>query len=342
MQKNSKTCLGCGAVLQNIDIEKEGYVKSLDQPFCMHCFKLMHYGKGDIHFHPDKLPTFKKDALIVLVSSVLYLDTILTSEVKRLAEDYHVVHLINQIDLLPDSTHRNYLLGKIQKQFNRFRVAYDEIILMSALNKFDIENLKNYLLDSKYKEVYFIGLQNSGKTTIFKALTGNKEALALKKAALTQTILSGELEGIKIYDTPGLYQEGYLHEFFPYEVYKDLLPSNQFKPKNGKLEKGDAILIDGLAAVSILKGSTTSVFYGSESIKLHPTKAEKVADLLQNKQVVNVNFDEYKSSEFALKEDVKYQITFADFGFMILTGPVTIKIDTHPNLHITVIEASIR
>src|SRR5690606_6187759 len=100
--------------------------------------------------------------------------------------------------------------------------------------------------------------------------------------------------------------------------------------------------IDGLAAVSIIKGETTSVFYGSDAIKLHPTKAEKVYDLLSNKQVVNVNFDQYKSFEYALKEDIKYQITFADFGFMILTGPVTIKIDTHPKLHMAVIEAFIR
>ncbi|MBN3490587.1 50S ribosome-binding GTPase [Acholeplasma equirhinis] len=340
--QNDRTCLGCGASLQTENPNELGYVKTLEQPFCSHCFKLMHYGKGDTHFHPDRLPEFKKNALIVIVSSVLYLDTLLTSEVKRLADEYHVVHLINQIDLLPASTDKNFLLGKIQKQFNQFRVSYDEIILMSALNKLDINNLKNYLRVTNYKEVYFIGLQNSGKTTIFKALTGNKEALAIKKAALTQRILSGKFDDMMIYDTPGLYQSGYLHEFFPYETYKDLLPSKQFKPKNGMLEKNDAILIDGLVGLSILKGETKSVFYGSDAIKLHPTKADKVESILNNELVTNVRFDQYVMKEYALKEDRKYQITFADFGFMILTGPVTIRLFTHPKLHISVLEGFIK
>ncbi len=342
MQKNINSCIGCGASLQTNNENLAGYVKSTEQPFCMNCFRLMHYGKAEHHFHPDSLPNFHKNALIVVVSSVLYLDTLLTSSVKRLGETYKIVYLINQIDLLPDATSKNFLLGKIQKRFKEFRVSFEDIVLMSAKNKYDIDNLKNYLRTSKYNDVYLIGLQNSGKTTIFKALTGNKDALAMPKAALTQTILSDQFDGINLFDTPGLYQSGYLHEFFDYEQYKDLLPSAQFKPRNGILKKDDALAIAGLVGIVVLKGETTSVLYASDYIKHHVTNSEKVLSILSDGKVFDLSFDTYGFKDYALKEDAKYQLTLADFGILHLTGPVTIRVYAHPKLHLSLLETFFR
>lgn len=342
MQRNTNKCIGCGANIQTQDPLKVGYAKSTEQVFCQNCFRLMNYGKAEGHFHPDELPTFKKDSLIIVVSSVLYLDTLLTSPVKRLNEDYKVVYLINQIDLLPESTSKSILLGNIQKRFREFRVSFDEIVLMSAVNPYDIDELKNYILDSRYKDVYLIGLQNSGKTTIFKELTGNTEAIAMPKAALTQTILSGKLADKNIYDTPGLYQSGYLHEFLPYEVYKEILPTSRFKPRNGVLETNDAILIEGIMGLIVLKGNVRSVLYVKDNVKHHLTKGDKALSILEKNQVFPIKFEQYGMKDYVLKDDKKYQITLADFGILQVTGPATVRVIAHPKLHISLTEGFFR
>ena len=35
-----KKCLGCGVLLQTIDINKEGYVDNIEKEVCERCFKL--------------------------------------------------------------------------------------------------------------------------------------------------------------------------------------------------------------------------------------------------------------------------------------------------------------
>lgn len=342
MPSNTTNCVGCGVKLQENHPNQLGYVPKLDNLFCQQCYQLMHYGKAQGHSHPDDLPVFPKKSLIIVVASVLYLDSMLNSEVKRLGDNYQVVYVINQIDLLPDATSKNYLLGKIQKSFRINRVSYKDIVLMSAINLFDIEQLKNYLKQWNLPNIYLIGLQNSGKTTIFKALTGNESALNLPKAALTQTMLHGQFENFNVYDTPGLYQSGYLHEFFDYEDYKMMLPLKQFKPRNGILNTNQSLIIGGLVTLDVIKGQTKSVLYVGEQVKHHITKTKNVENILKNKQVFPLTFDTLQSKDYKLTESKKYQFTLADFGILHVTGPVTVRLTTHPNLHVTLTEGFFR
>ncbi len=339
MPLNTTNCMGCGVKLQHEDPNLPGYVLNNEQIFCKSCYQLMHYGKAEGHTHPDQLPNFGKDALIVVVASLLYLDSMLNSEVKRLGDHYKVVYLINQIDLLPDATSKNYLLGKVQKNFRENRVSYSDIVLMSALNPFDIDQLKVYLKSYKLPNIYLIGLQNSGKTTIFKALTGNKEAINLPKAALTQSMLHGVFDGLNIYDTPGLYQSGYLHEFFEYKAYKTLLPQKQFNPRNGTLKVGQTLMIGGLVNVTVIKGDTKSALYVADMVKHHVTNSDHVEKILETDNLFKLKFDQYVSRDYKLLEPKKYQFTLADFGILHILGPATIQISTHPKLHITLAES---
>lgn len=338
MQTKINSCLGCGAILQVNMPDKPGFVKDLNQPFCMDCFKLMHYGQSESHHHPDDLPTFNHNSLILVVVSIMYIDTIFKLSLATRGEKYHITYLINQVDLLPPHTNLDLLLEKTIKKAKSFGINYEDIVLMSAKNPHDIEHLKAYIKIRRFKDVYLIGLQNSGKTTIFKALTGNQKALAMRKAALTQHVLNDEFEGHMIYDTPGLYQKGFLHEFFDYEIYKDMLPQKVFKPRNGKLNLGDALLIEGIVGVAVIKGQTTSVFYGSDRIKLHLTNERKALEQLQNKNLFEHSMSNYIKTDVSLKDSVKYQLTLADFGLLHISGPVTIRIFHHPEFYYSISE----
>lgn len=342
MSKNITNCLGCGALLQNKNVDESGYVLSLDHLFCMNCFRLMNYGDADYHFHPDKLPDFSKNDLIIVVTSIMYVDVMLNSTIKKLGDDYQVVYLINQIDLLPDHTNLNKVIENIKKAFKEFKVSYQEIILMSALNHYDILEFKNYLNTFKSKNIYLIGLQNSGKTTIYKALTGDSKALNLPKAALTQKVLKESFNDKMIFDTPGLYEKGFLHEFFSYKEYQKFLPITKFYPKGGTLNKDDAIIIGGLFIVNIIKGKTKWLLYANKNVRYHLTKKDKISNFLSPNQVFDLSFDLYQERDIKLERKETYQIRIADFAILHLQGDITIKIYTSPKLNYNIIKSLFR
>ncbi len=332
-------CQGCGTLLQTEDPLKVGYVLSLEHEYCQSCYRLMHYGEAKIHFHPEDLPSLEKDSLIVMVSSVLHLDMLFSYPVYRYQSEAQFVYLINQIDLLPDSTNLDRLVERLTQKANSMNVPFQDIILMSAKNRFDIENLRKYLERYHQKSIYLLGVQNSGKTTIYKALTNQHKALAFKKAGLTQEALSAPFKDKMIYDMPGLYQEGYLHQILDYEVYKHLIPDKMMKPKVYQLQDQQALIIEGLIAITFTGEHINPVIYGDNNLQVHKTNALKVKDLLENKEQHFRIFAETYEQKLLKIPNKKIQITFADMGFMHVTGPLNLKIIYPKGMHLSMTEA---
>lgn len=332
-------CQGCGAILQTDDDTKVGYALSLEHEYCQSCYRLMHYGEANIHFHPEDLPNLESDSLIVMVSSVLHLDMLFSYPVYRYQPEAHFVYVINQIDLLPNSTNLDKLVEKLTQRARSMNIPFQDIILMSAKNTFDIENLKKYLASYKHKNIYLLGVQNSGKTTLYKALTHQTKALAYKKAGLTQEALSAPFGDQIIYDMPGLYQEGYLHQLLPYEVYKHLIPENEIKPRIYQLKDQQTLILEGLISISFTGKDMNAVFYGHHNLKIHKTNASRVKDLLLNKEKhFDVYVDEYEEKALRIPKG-KMQITFADMGFLHVVGPMHLKIIYPKGMHLSMTEA---
>lgn len=331
-------CKGCGAKLQVTDPKFMGYALSLENDFCQSCFRLKNYGESHDHFHPEDLPILEKDALIVMVSSILNLDMLFEYPVYRYQSEGTFVYLINQMDLLPKQTNTDLLLENVIKKAKDLRVPYLDIIMMSAKNLSDIENLKSYLSEFKQQHIYLIGVQNSGKTTIFKALTDNKDALAFKKAGLTQEPLYHKMDHQVLWDMPGLFQKGYIHEFLPYDTYKKIIPDKELKPKIYQMKKDQTLIIEGLVSVSVSK-PTSLVLYLDSKIQIHKTNITRVKELFNEKEKhFSIVVDDYEKKVFRVSEG-KQQITLADFGFIHLDGPNTIELYQPKGLHITLTEA---
>lgn len=331
-------CKGCGAKLQVTDPKFMGYALSLENDFCQSCFRLKNYGESHDHFHPEDLPILEKDALIVMVSSILNLDMLFEYPVYRYQSEGTFVYLINQMDLLPKQTNTDILLENAIKKAKDLRVPYLDIIMMSAKNLSDIENLKSYLSEFKQQHIYLIGVQNSGKTTIFKALTDNKDALAFKKAGLTQEPLYHKMDHQVLWDMPGLFQKGYIHEFLPYDTYKKIIPDKELKPKIYQMKKDQTLIIEGLVSVSVSK-PTSLVLYLDSKIQIHKTNITRVKELFNEKEKhFSIVVDDYEKKVFRVSEG-KQQITLADFGFIHLDGPNTIELYQPKGLHITLTEA---
>ena len=334
-------CLGCGTLLQTNAPTQRGYVENENQIYCKSCFQLKNYGIATEHFHPNDLPELKRDSLIVMVSSIMHLDMLFSYRVDRYYPDAKYVYIINQLDLLPKSTNLDHLLNEIENKARLLKIPYENIVFMSAIKKYDLEQLKAYLETFKQKNIYLLGVQNSGKTTIFKGITNNSTALNIKKAALTQEALKEEMNGKTIWDMPGLYQEGYLHQLLEYKDYKNLLPDKTIKPTIYQVQEGNTVMIEGLISVSLLKGNkNTFVFYFKDQINFHRTTIAKVDDLLRRKQELFKYYTEtYETKTFKLDKNIKYQITFADMGILHVNGPATLEIKHAQGLHVTLMEA---
>lgn len=337
----SKTirCQGCGATLQTEHEEKVGYARSLDLTYCQSCYRLMHYGESITHFHPEDLPSLPENSIILMVSSVLHLDMLFSYPVYRYQSDAKYVYIINQLDLLPRSTNRDLLIDQITLKAKKSSIPYIDIILMSSKNKDDINHLKEYLYAHKNPNIYLLGVQNSGKTTIFKALTNDDKALAFKKAGLTQEALSRPFGKKMIYDMPGLYQEGYLHQMLPYNVYKRLIPDHEINPKIYQMKDNQTIFIEGLVSLTFVGSDTNAVFYLDDQVIMHKTNPSRIKDLLENKEKNFKVFAEvYEERSFKIPLG-KYQITFADMGFVHVNGPLTVKMTVPKGMHISLSEA---
>jgi 30S ribosome assembly GTPase len=337
----SKTirCQGCGAMLQTENEEKVGYAKSLDLTYCQSCYRLMHYGESITHFHPEDLPSLPENSIILMVSSILHLDMLFSYPVYRYQPEAKYVYIINQLDLLPRSTNLDLLIDQITLKAKKSSIPYLDIILMSSKNKDDINHLKEYLYAHKNPNVYLLGVQNSGKTTIFKALTNDDKALAFKKAGLTQEALSRPFGKKTVYDMPGLYQEGYLHQMLPYNVYKRLIPDHEIKPKIYQMKDNQTVFIEGLVALTFVGSDTNAVFYLDDQVVMHKTNPSRIKDLLENKEKnFKVYVETYEEKSFKIPLG-KYQITFADMGFVHLNGPLTVKMTVPKGMHISLSEA---
>jgi 30S ribosome assembly GTPase len=332
-------CLGCGISIQHDHPTHSGYQQKVGQVYCQACFQLLHYGKVSEHLHPKDLPNLNPNALMVMVSSVLHLDLLFSYPIHRYQPDASYIYIINQLDLLPQSTNLQHLLEKITAKAKNEKIPYIDIVLMSAKNPYDIDHLKTYLTSFKHKDIYLLGVQNSGKTTIFKALTHHKEALAFKKAGLTQEPLFAPFGDQMLYDMPGLYQKGYVHNFLSYDVYKDLIPDQNIHAKIYPIKNGQTLFIEGLIAVTYEGEPNSLVFYLSRFVKFHKTNAKKIPQLLEDKEnQFKIFAQTYEEKKFKVK-DGKFQLTFADLGMMHVTGPCHMTVTFPKGMHLSLTEA---
>lgn len=331
--QNQNKCLGCGALKQNTDENKVGYVKDLNSSYCFDCFSLKNYGKSKNHFHPDKYLEIKDHSLVLIIQSVMQIDLLFTQPIERIQPNAKYVYILNQVDLLPRDTNLDYLHEKIEKLAKKNKVKFFDIIFMSAINPSDTTNLKRYLMEQKQKDIYLFGYQNSGKSTIFKSLTNNKDVLNLNKAGLTQEIIKSNFLDKTIYDMPGNYISGNLSEIFDYEEYRKLLPSKTIKPKVYQLKENQKLVINDYIEITS-SNDVNLVFYINEFSKIMKYNLANLNNYL------NLEY-EYTNKTFKVGQE-KMHITIADLMFIQVSGNTNLTVKLPKKLRLTISESLLK
>lgn len=332
MLKN-KVCLGCGAIKQTTNINDSGYVKDLNHDYCLECFQLKNYGKSNGHIHPTHYDEIKPNSLILVIQSIMQLDLLFSLPIARIQPNAKYLYVINQIDLLPPETNLDKLYDNVYRLARKNHVKLADIIFMSAINQTDIDNLKDYLLSFKNKDIYLFGFQNSGKTTILKGLTKNTTALNINKAGLTQNIITDAFEDKIIHDMPGTYVKGYLADYFDYEEYKKLLPSSTIYPKVYTITNKQKLVINEFVEIKILgKEKSTLIFYFNQFNKFKRINLENKSNYL---------LDKFTYQTKSYKVSKKSTLNIADLGFVVINDNVNIEIKYPKNMHISIMESII-
>lgn len=275
-----KKCNGCGALLQDANYSKEGYIRNIDNDLCERCFRIKNYGdykvieKNNVDFINILKNINNTNDLVVLVIDIFGMNKDITEITKYLTND--ILLVFTKRDILPLSLSDEKLLDYADK----LDIKYVDKLIVSSNKNYEFDNLiKKIRTYQKTKNVYIVGYTNAGKSTMINKLIYNYSDL---KADVTTSILpSTTLDTIKIelddslvlIDTPGILDDGSMINFVDAKTIKKMLPVKEIKPITYQVKGKQYIHIDSLVEIEVEDNNLTLFF--SNQLKIDRFYKEK-------------------------------------------------------------------
>ncbi|MGM9881392.1 MAG: GTPase [Bacilli bacterium] len=300
----TKKCMGCGAILQNNDQNKDGFIDSLDKSICERCFRLRNYGEyREVDLNNDDCLKIIKD--IPKDSLVVYLTSLLNLNFDYIKDFKNVIIVLTKKDLLPKSVKDYKLINYVSSIITN----YLDIEVISSIKNYNLDNLiskiKKY---SNQKEVYIIGMTNSGKSTLINKLiknysdNGNIEVTTSMYPSTTIDKIDIQIGALNIIDTPGLISKNSLLNYLTPKEIKKITPKKEIKPRSYQLKGSGSLLIDNLIRID----------YHSDN---------NIAIYLAN----NLNITKMNLSNNTLKDKYKYSFKLSDNKDVVIEDLCFIK-----------------
>jgi len=321
-----KKCLGCGVSLQNIDKNKEGYVDNTEKEICERCFKLKNYGEyKEVSMDNDTfkqiLSTIPKDSLVVYLTSLLNINLDYVKEFKN------VIIVLTKKDLLPKSVKDYKLINYIQNMIDN----YLDIEIISSIKNYNLDNLLSKIKKySNNKEIYFVGMTNSGKSTLINKLIKNYsdndiEITTSMYPSTTLNKIEINIDNMKIIDTPGLLSNGSILNSISLKEIKKITPKKEIKPRSYQLKGQGSLVIENYVRIDYYTDNNIAIYLANN---LNITKMVHENQKLKDTNKYNFNI---KNGKDIVIEDLCF-IKFTKECNIDIYNPLDINIYVRDNL----------
>lgn len=325
MDKEVKTCTGCGVVLQDENVLQAGYTTSLDNDICQRCFRMKNYGEYQmvIKSNDEYLKILKsvgetKD-LVLYITDLLNLEK--NIEQIRSIISNKMILVLNKRDVLPKSVNEKKLIKYLEEK----DIHFEEVIVVSVSKNYNIDYLlKRIKYFQTSRNVYVVGHTNAGKSSLINKLIQNysdncQELTMSPLPSTTLNTVSIEINDyLTLIDTPGLVDPGSILNHVDTDLIKKISPRKEIKPKTYQLRPNQSIIIENLIRIDYVEGERNSfTLFVSNDLKVR-----RLLNLLNNNELKDKNKITY---------DVKYDedLVINGLGFVkiVSKGLIDVYID---------------
>lgn len=278
-------CIGCGGPLQNTDVNGAFYTpKPEDEKtpvYCERCYKIRHYGQIKPSFMTETMvydtlyQVEKRPGVMVLVTDALDFYGSIHPFFVAMSEAKRTIVIVNKVDVLPHAISEQNLKTRFLQKAKNAGLNIDELILVSALKKKNIDALYQALEKaSKGQDLYLMGLTNVGKSSILNALLSAQGLTPTITTSfepnVTQDLIPFQIGKQVLYDTPGLTSRHSYRYYLNGSSLRAVLPLKEIKPRVFQNLVSQAFFIGGLCyLVFEATEKSTLIAYFSEKLMVH-------------------------------------------------------------------------
>ena len=254
---------------------------------------------------------------------VVYVSSLLTLNLDYINKFKKVILVLTKRDVLPKSVKDNKLIDYVKSKYDNIM----DVVIVSAYKKYNLDMLYNKLFEYKDKDIYFVGITNSGKSTLINEMTksynGYMGDITMSNfPSTTLDVVNVNVGELNIKDTPGIVIENSIVNYMTGKEIKKINSKKEIKPSTFQIEGSGVILIDDLIRIEYDTVKSSMTFYMSNSLKAK--KASMKNPILLDKYIRKYEIDD--NSDLVIE----------DIGFIKFTKKAVIKICADKDIYMYV------
>lgn len=320
-----KKCKGCGRELQTIDPKNWGYTPKIDGDYCYRCFRIKNYNDLVVVDATPDGAKFEQQVVDLINKQAednhfFYLLDIFNLNASRIASLERSLNpskstiVVNKVDLLPKVVKLTKIKTYLQALFITTSLKNVEIIFFSKVNKQGVDQLLKTV--KKFKNNYFIGRTNVGKSSILNSLiTALDQTPSIVESPFLNTtidLIKLEYNNITLIDTPGIIEKNSFSSLIAPLELKYLYFKKELKQVTFQIDQPQTFVYGNLFALTLKLSSPRDVhFYQNPNVNLHRTKPTNFESYLtKNFTTLHPGLlvqENYQEKQVVLQEKLWYQ-----------------------------------